>query len=134
MSMVPFQVKEYHMAKTILIVEDDTKNMTLFRDLLGVSGYSTILASGGKEGIELAKAKKPDLILMDIQMPGMDGLEATRILKADATTSGIPVIALTAYAMKGDKERMLKAGCDGYLAKPIDTDEFLQEVAKYLSK
>ena len=121
------------MVKTILIVEDDTKNMTLFRDLLQVSGYSTILASGGKEGIELAKAKKPDLILMDIQMPGMDGLEATRILKADATTSGIPVIALTAYAMKGDKERMLKAGCNGYLAKPINTDDFLKEVAKYLS-
>ncbi|MFC2041101.1 response regulator [Chloroflexota bacterium] len=121
------------MVKTILIVEDDTKNMTLFRDLLQVSGYSTILASGGKEGIELAKAKKPDLILMDIQMPGMDGLEATRILKADATTSGIPVIALTAYAMKGDKERMLEAGCDGYLAKPINTDEFLKEVTEYLS-
>ena len=121
------------MAKTILIVEDDTKNMTLFRDLLQVSGYSTILASGGKEGIELAKAKKPDLILMDIQMPGMDGLEATRILKADATTSNVPVIALTAYAMKGDKERILEAGCDGYLAKPINTDEFLKEVAEYLS-
>ena len=121
------------MAKTILIVEDVTKNMTLFRDLLQVSGYSIIEASGGKEGIELAKAKKPDLILMDIQMPGMDGLEATRILKADATISGIPVIALTAYAMKGDKERMLEAGCDGYLAKPINTDDFLKEVAEYLS-
>ncbi len=121
------------MAKTILIVEDDTKNMTLFRDLLQVSGYSTIEASDGKQGIELAKAKKPDLILMDIQMPGMDGLEATRILKADAATSNIPVIALTAYAMKGDKERILEAGCDGYLAKPINTDEFLKEVAEYLS-
>ncbi len=121
------------MAKTILIVEDDTKNMTLFRDLLQVSGYSTILASGGKEGIELARAKKPDLILMDIMMPGMDGLEATRILKAGAATTSIPVIALTAYAMKGDKERMLEAGCDGYLAKPINTDDFLKEVAKYLS-
>ena len=121
------------MAKTILIVEDDTKNMTLFRDLLQVSGYSTIEASDGKQGIELAKAKKPDLILMDIQMPEMDGLEATRILKADATTSNIPVLALTAYAMKGDKERILEAGCDGYLAKPINTDEFLKEVAEYLS-
>ncbi len=121
------------MAKTILIVEDDTKNMTLFRDLLQVSGYSTIEASDGKHGIELAKAKKPDLILMDIQMPGMDGLEATRILKADATTNSILVIALTAYAMKGDKERILEAGCDGYLAKPINTDEFLKDVAEYLS-
>ncbi len=121
------------MAKTILIIEDDPRNLTLFRDLLQISGYSTIEASDGKQGIELAKAKKPDLILMDIQMPGMDGLEATRILKADATTSNIPVIALTAYAMKGDKERILEAGCDGYLAKPINTDEFLKEVAEYLS-
>ena len=121
------------MAKTILIVEDDTRNMTLFRDLLQVSGYSTIEASDGKQGIELAKAKKPDLILMDIQMPGMNGLDATRILKADATTSNILVIALTAYAMKGDKEMILEAGCDGYLAKPINTDDFLKEVAKYLS-
>ncbi len=121
------------MAKTILIIEDDPRNLTLFRDLLQISGYKTIEASDGKQGIELAKAKKPDLILMDIQMPGMDGLEATRILKADATTSNIPVIALTAYAMKGDKERILEAGCDGYLAKPINTDEFLKEVAEYLS-
>jgi len=122
------------MVKTILIVEDDTKNMTLFRDLLEVSGYKTIEASDGKQGIELARAKKPDLILMDIQMPEMDGLEATRILKADATTSDIPVIALTAYAMEGDKERILGAGCDGYLAKPIDIKEFLKEVAEYLAR
>jgi len=122
------------MAKTILIVEDDPKNLTLFRDLLQVSGYKTIEAIDGKQGIELAKASKPDLILMDIQMPEMDGLEATRILKADATTSNIPVIALTAYAMEGDKERILGAGCDGYLAKPIDIKEFLKEVAEYLAR
>ena len=121
------------MAKTILIVEDDAKNLTLLRDVLQVSGYSTIEATDGKQAIELARAKKPGLILMDIQMPEMDGLEATRILKADATTSNIPVIALTAYAMKGDEERMLEVGCDGYLAKPIDIKEFLKEVSKYLS-
>ncbi len=121
------------MTKTILIVEDDPKNLELFRDLLQVSGYKTVEATDGKQGIELARAKKPDLILMDIQLPRMDGLEATRILKADATTSNVPVIALTAYAMKGDKERILEAGCDGYLAKPINTDEFLKEVAEYLS-
>ena len=121
------------MAKTILIVEDDSKNLTLFRDVLQVSGYKTIEATDGKKGIELAKTGKPDLILMDIQMPEIDGLEATRILKADATTSNIPVIALTAYAMKGDEERVLEAGCDGYLVKPIDIKEFLREVSKYLS-
>ncbi len=121
------------MTKTILIVEDDPKNLELFRDLLQVSGYKTVEATDGKQGIELARAKKPDLILMDIQLPRMDGLEATRILKADATTSNVPVIALTAYAMKGDKERILEAGCDGYLAKPINTDEFLRDMAKYLS-
>ena len=121
------------MAKTILIVEDDPKNLTLFRDVLQVSGYSTIEATDGKKGVELAKEKKPDLILMDIQMPEMDGLEAVRILKADATTSNILVIALTAFAMKGDKERMLEAEFDGYLAKPVDIKELLKEVARYLS-
>ena len=121
------------MTKVILIVEDDPKNLTLLRDLLQVSGYSTVEATDGKRGVELAKASKPDLILMDVQMPEIDGLEATRILKADATTSNIPVIALTAFAMKGDKERILKAGCDGYLAKPIDIKGLLKEVAEYLS-
>ncbi len=121
------------MAKLILIVEDEPRNLTLLRDLLQVSGYSTIEATDGKQGVELAKASKPDLIIMDIQMPEMDGLEATRILKEDATTSNIPVLALTSYAMKGDKERILEVGCDGYLAKPIDIQEFLKTVAEYLS-
>ncbi len=121
------------MTKLILIVEDAPRNLTLLRDLLQVSGYKTIEATDGKQGVELAKSKKPDLILMDVQMPKMDGLEATRILKADATTSNIPVLALTSYAMKGDKERILEAGCDGYLAKPIDIKELLKIVAEYLS-
>ena len=121
------------MTKMILIVEDEPKNLTLLRDLLQVSGYANIEATDGKQGVELAKSKKPDLILMDIQLPEMDGLEATRILKADATTSNIPILALTSYAMKGDKERMLQAGCDGYLAKPFNIQELLKEVAKYLS-
>ena len=121
------------MAKMILIVEDEPKNTTLIRDLLQVSGYSTIEATTGKQGVELAKASKPDLIIMDVQLPEMDGLEATQILKADATTSNIPVLALTSYAMKGDKERILEVGCDGYLAKPIDIQEFLKTVAEYLS-
>ncbi len=121
------------MAKLILMVEDEPRNLTLLRDLLQVSGYKTIEATDGEQGVELAKASKPDLILMDVQMPKMDGLEATRILKADATTSNIPVLALTSYAMKGDKERILEAGCDGYLAKPIDIKELLKIVAEYLS-
>ncbi len=121
------------MTKLILIVEDEARNLTLLRDLLGVSGYRTIEATDGEQGVELAKASKPDLILMDVLMPKMDGLEATRILKADATTSTIPVLVLTSYAMKGDKETILQAGCDGYLAKPLDIKELLQEVARFLS-
>jgi len=107
--------------------------MTLLRDLLQVSGYSTIEATDGKQAVALAKSKKPDLILMDVQMPVMDGLEATRVLKADATTGNIPILALTSYAMKGDEERILQAGCDGYLAKPFDIQELLKTVAEYLS-
>ncbi len=119
------------MTKMILIVEDESKNMTLIRDLLQASGYKTIEATDGEQGVELAKASKPDLILMDIQMPVMDGLEATRILKADTTTKDIPVLALTSYAMKGDEERILEAGCNGYLAKPFDIQELLKKVGKY---
>jgi len=121
------------MTKVILIVEDEPKNLTLIRDLLQVSGFTTIEATDGKQGVELARAKKPDLILMDVQLPVMNGLEATRILKADATTSNIPVLVLTSYAMRGDEERILEAGCDGYLAKPFDIKELLKEVSKYLS-
>jgi len=120
------------MAKIILIVENEPKNLTLLRDLLQVSGYSTIEATDGEKGVELAKASKPDLILMDVQMPVMDGLEATRILKADTTTGNIPVLALTSYAMKGDKERILEAGCNGYLAKPFSIKKLLETVAEYL--
>jgi two-component system cell cycle response regulator DivK len=122
------------MAKVILIVEDEPKNLKLVSDLLQVSGYATIEATDGEQGVELAKARKPDLILMDIMMQVMDGLEATRILKADVTTRNIPVLALTSYAMAGDKERILQAGCDGYLTKPIDIKEFLKTVGEYLSE
>jgi len=121
------------MAKVILIVEDDPKSLMLAQDLLQVSGYKTIEAMDGEQGVELAKSKKPDLILMDIQMPKMDGLEATRILKADTTTRNITVLALTASAMKEDKEKILEIGCDGYITKPIDIKEFLKTVAEYLS-
>lgn len=121
------------MTKKILIVEDDPQNMTLFRDLLVVSGYETFEATDGEQGVELARANRPDLILMDVQMPVMDGLEATRILKADSVTSGIPVVALTASAMRGDEERTIEAGCDGYMTKPVDIKEFLKLVSRYFA-
>ena len=119
------------MTKTILIVEDDPRNLTLFRDVLQVSGYKTIEATDGKQGIESARKEKPDLILMDIQIPEIDGMEATRMLKADAVTSSIPVIALTSYAMKGDKERFLAVGMNDYISKPIKIDEFSTIIQKY---
>jgi len=119
------------MAKLILIVEDEPQNLKLFCTVLQAAGYETIEAAEGKQGIELARVRKPDLILMDILMPGMDGLEATRILKADAATKDIPISALTAYAMPGDREKLLQAGCDGYIDKPIDIHEFVKTVAQY---
>ena len=120
------------MKKAILIVEDDPKSMKLFRDLLQASGYKTIEANNGKQGVEKGKAERPDLILMDIQMPVMDGFEAVRTLRADEATRNISIIALTAYAMKGDEEKALEAGCDGYITKPIDIKGFLGKVAGYL--
>lgn len=122
------------MAKVILIVEDEPRNLKLIRDLLQVSGYITLEATDGKQGVALAKHNKPDLILMDIQMPVMDGIEATRILKADDETKAIPIIALTSYAMKGDEEKIRESGFDGYIAKPFDVKEFLREVSKFLSR
>ena len=122
------------MSKVVLIVEDNTLNLKVIRDLLQVSGYTTLEATDGKQGIALAKAEKPDLILMDIQMPVMDGLEATRILKAEAETKDIPIVALTSYAMTGDEERIKTAGCDGYVTKPIDTRNFLKELKRYLQE
>ena len=120
------------MEKVILIVEDDPKSMKLFRDLLQASGYKTIEADNGKQGVEKGKAEHPDLILMDIQMPVMDGFEATKTLKGDSTTRDISIIALTAYAMKGDEEKALEAGYDGYITKPIDIKGFLGKVSEYL--
>jgi len=118
--------------KLITIIDDEPKNVVLLRDLLKVRGYTTNEATNGKKGVELALDSKPDLILMDIQMPEMDGMEATRILKQDETTRHIPILALSSYAMIGDKERILEAGCDGYLAKPLDIKELLKIIAEYL--
>ena len=116
--------------KVVLVVEDDPKSLKLVRDLLRVSGYETLEATDGKQAVELAIGKKPNLILMDIQMPVMDGLEATGILKNDDKTKNIPVVALTAFAMNGDEEKILEAGCDGYISKPIDIELFLKKVSE----
>ena len=121
------------MGKTILIVEDEPKNMKLLRDLLQRFGYEILEASDGEEGVKSAGEKIPNLILMDIMMPKMDGLEATRIIKANTQTKQIPIIALTSYAMKGDRERTIEAGCDGYIAKPIDIQEVLKTIEHFLN-
>lgn len=118
--------------KHILIVEDDGKNMKLLRDILNISGYVTIEADDGRKAVELAKEKKPDLILMDIQMPIMDGLKATKIIKADPATQHIPIFALTAYAMGGDRERFIQAGCDDYISKPYNIEDLLGKVKNIL--
>ena len=120
------------MGKTILIIEDEPRNRKLFRDLLQRNGFETVEATDGEQGVNLAKTIKPDLILMDIMMPKMDGLQATRLIKADPTTKCIPVLALTGSAMSGDKERTLEAGCDGYIAKPVDIRELLKTVASFI--
>jgi two-component system cell cycle response regulator DivK len=118
---------------TILIVEDNATNMKLSSFLLESADYSVLMAVTAESGVAIAREQHPDLILMDIQLPGMDGLEATRLLKADDATRHIPVLALTALAMKGDEERICAAGCDGYIAKPLDYKAFLAEVKATLA-
>jgi two-component system cell cycle response regulator DivK len=119
---------------TVLVVEDNPANMTLAVFLLQSAGHSVLSATDAEAGLMLARDKRPDLILMDIQLPGMDGLEATQLLKQDAATRAIPVIALTALAMKGDEERIRAAGCDGYIAKPLAYRDFLASVAGRLDR
>ena len=120
------------MAK-VLVVEDNPANMTLAMFLLQSAGHSVLSATDAEIGLTMARDEQPDLILMDIQLPGMDGLEATALLKGDAATSRIPVVALTALAMKGDEERIRAAGCDGYIAKPMRYKDFLATIAAQLS-
>jgi two-component system cell cycle response regulator DivK len=117
---------------TVLVIEDNPANMTLATFLLESAGHSVLSAADAEAGLTLARAEQPDLILMDIQLPGMDGLEATALLKSDDVTRSIPVIALTALAMKGDEERIRAAGCDGYIAKPLAYREFLNVIAAQL--
>ena len=115
----------------ILIVEDNEKNMKLFRDVLQATGYSTLEATTGEDAVELAVSHIPELVLMDVQLPGIDGVEALARLRRDERTESIPVLALTAQAMDGDRERFLAAGFDGYVSKPVDVAELLRTVAEY---
>ncbi|HEY8831051.1 MAG TPA: response regulator [Gemmatimonadaceae bacterium] len=119
------------MAK-VLVIEDNAANMTLATFLLQSAGHSVLSATDAESGLTLARAEQPDLVLMDIQLPGMDGLEATALLKSHESTRDIPVVALTALAMKGDEERIRAAGCDGYIAKPLAYREFLATIAAHL--
>ena len=116
----------------ILVVEDNAINMELATDLLEVAGYQVLQAETAEDGIRLAKSEKPDIILMDIGLPGMDGLEATRALKANDATRSIPVVGLTAHAMDGDEEEAMQAGCVAYITKPIDTRRFAADVAEFV--
>jgi len=120
------------MAKTVMIVEDNELNMKLFHDLLEAQGYRTVETRSGVEALDLARRHRPDLIIMDIQLPGKSGLEITRDLKADAELRVIPVVAVTAFAMKGDEERIRAGGCEAYLSKPISVAKFLQTVKQFI--
>lgn len=120
------------MSKKVLIVEDNELNMKLFNDLLQANGYVTIQTRDGRDAFDLVRNHRPDLILMDIQLPEISGLEVTKMLKADPDLKSIPVVAVTAFAMKGDEEKIREGGCEGYIAKPISVVNFLQVVAKFI--
>jgi two-component system cell cycle response regulator DivK len=120
------------MKKTVLIVEDNELNMKLFNDLLEAHGYATVLTKSGVEAVALAREHMPNLILMDIQLPEVSGLQVTQWLKDDPALAHIPVVAITAFAMKGDEEKIRQGGCEAYLSKPISVVKFLETVRKYL--
>jgi two-component system cell cycle response regulator DivK len=119
--------------KTVLVVEDNELNMKLFHDLLEAHGYGILQTKDGMEALQIARDHKPDLILMDIQLPEVSGLEVTKWIKEDDNLKSIPVIAVTAFAMKGDEEKIREGGCEAYIAKPISVANFLQTVQKFLS-
>ena len=120
------------MPKKVMIVEDNELNMKLFRDLIEASGYETVRTRNGLEALDLARQHRPDLILMDIQLPEVSGLEVTKRLKDDQELRRIPVVAVTAFAMKGDEERILAGGCEAYLSKPISVGKFIETVRRFL--
>ena len=122
----------FEMPKKVLIVEDNELNMKLFRDLLEAHGYQTIESRDGVEALKVARDERPDLILMDIQLPEVSGLEVAKWIKEDESLKSIPIIAVTAFAMKGDEEKIREGGCEGYLAKPISLPSFLETVERHL--
>jgi two-component system, cell cycle response regulator DivK len=121
------------MEPVVLVVEDTEKNMKLFRDVLQASGFRTLEATTAEEGIELAVAHRPSLVLMDVQLPGIDGVEALERLRSDDRTAAIPVLAVTAQAMRGDRERFTAAGFDGYLPKPVNVLELIDVVKEHVA-
>jgi len=120
------------MAKTVLIVEDSELNMRLFNDLLEAFGYKTVKSPDGRQAIPLAREHMPDLIIMDIQLPEISGLELTDRLKKDEKMKHIPIVAVTAFAMRGDEQKIMAAGCDAYLSKPISVTTFLETIRKFI--
>ena len=120
------------MSKTVLIVEDNELNMKLFHDLLDAHGYATLQTRNGMEALALAREHRPDLILMDIQLPEVSGLEVTKWIKEDENLKSIPVVAVTAFAMKGDEEKIREGGCEAYIAKPISVGTFIDTVQRFL--
>ena len=122
-----------YMTKTILIIEDDALSMKLFNDLLQSHGFNTLHSVDGLNSVQLVREHRPDLIIMDIQLPEVSGLEHTKALKADDELKNIPVLAVTSFAMKGDRERIIEAGCNGYISKPISVPHFLDEVKRFLT-
>jgi two-component system cell cycle response regulator DivK len=123
---------DWEMAKTVLIVEDNELNMKLFHDLLEAQGYKTVGTRNGVDALELARKHHPDLVLMDIQLPEVSGLEVTKWLKDDPQLKTIPVVAVTAFAMKGDEERIREGGCEAYLSKPISVGKFIETIRNFL--
>jgi CheY-like chemotaxis protein len=121
-------------AKKVLVIEDNELNMKLVRGLLSLEDYTMLEATDAEAGIKMAMQHRPDIILMDIQLPGMDGLEATKIINADDDLKEIPIVALTSYAMQGDEEKAELAGCSGYLTKPIDTRSFLDSISRIINR
>lgn len=121
------------MSKKVLIVEDNELNMKLFHDLLEAHGYDTLGTKDGLKALEMAREHRPDLILMDIQLPEVSGLEVTKWIKDDDDLSSIPIVAVTAFAMKGDEERIREGGCEAYLSKPITVTTFIETVQRFLA-
>ena len=119
------------MAKTVMIVEDNELNMKLFNDVLEANGYAVVQTNDGMKAMDLARAAKPDLVLMDIQLPEVSGLDVIKWMKGDAELASIPIIAITAFAMKGDEEKIRAGGCEDYISKPISIVKFLETVGRY---